>query len=84
VGAMETVSSFKHSEVFKKMNSIFAAVGSGGCGGGFGGGGIEEEVKLLAPIHVSLAYIQGSSHIWKFSLFLSTEICSHLLLVRPV
>jgi len=84
---METVSSFKHSEVFKKMNSIFVAVGSGGCGGGFGGGGIEEEVKLLAPIYVllvSLAYIQGSSHIWNFSLFLSTEICSHLLLVRPV
>jgi hypothetical protein len=33
---------------------------------------------------IFLAYIQGSSHVRKFSLFLSTEICSHLLLARPV
>ena len=59
VGAMEMVGSFKHSEVFKKMNFVFAAVGSGGCGG-FGGGGFEEEDKFLAPIFVfsSLPYIQ--------------------------
>jgi len=41
--AMEAVSSFKHIEVFKKMNFIFVAVCSGGFGGSFGGGGIEEE-----------------------------------------
>ena len=66
---MEAVSSFKHNVVFKKMNSIFAAVRSGGCGGGFGGGGTEEEVKFLAPIEVlifSLAYIQGSSYVRNF------------------
>ena len=36
---MEAVSSFKRSAKFKKMNFKFAAVGNGGCGGGFGGGG---------------------------------------------
>ena len=48
---METVSFFTHSEVFKKINFIFAAAGCGGCGGGFGGGWIKEEVKFLAPIY---------------------------------
>ena len=68
VGAMEMVSSCKHSEVFKKMNFIFAGVGSGSCGG-FGGGGIEEEDKFLPPIYVlifSLAYIQSSSYVRNF------------------
>jgi len=49
VGVMERVSSSKHSEVFKKMNFIFAVVGSGGYGGQLGGGGIEE-VRFFAPI----------------------------------
>jgi len=68
VGAMEAVGSFKHSEVFKKMNFIFPAVGSGGCGG-FGGGVIEEEVKFLTPICVliiSPAYIPSSSYVRNF------------------
>ena len=64
------VSSFKHSEVFKKMNFIFAGVGSGSCGGfRGGGGGIKEEDKFLAPIYVlifSLAYIQSSSYVRNF------------------
>ena len=57
---MEAVSSFKHTEVLRKMNFIFAAVGSGGFGGGFGSREIEEEDEFLAPIYVlifSLAYI---------------------------
>jgi len=64
VGAMEMVSSFKHGEVFKKMNFIFAGVGSGGCGGG----GVEEEDEFLAPIifFFSLAYIQSSSYVRNF------------------
>jgi len=65
VGAMEVVGSFKHSEVFKKMNFIFPAVGSGG----FGGGVIEEEVKFLTLICVliiSPAYIPSSSYVRKF------------------
>jgi hypothetical protein len=64
VGAMEAVSSFKYIEVFKKMNFIFAAVGSGGFGGG-----IEEEDEFLAPMDVlffSLAYVQGSSYVRNF------------------
>jgi hypothetical protein len=61
---MEAVSSFKYSEVFKKMNFIFAAVGSGG----FGGGGIEEEVNFRSDyvLIFSLAYIQGSSYVRNF------------------
>jgi len=82
VGATEAVGSFKHSEVFKKMNFIFAAVNSGGYGC-FGCGGIEEEDKSLAPIYVlipSLVYTSKFLMRSEFSLFLSTEICSHLLL----
>ena len=86
VGAMEAVGSFKHSEVFKKMNFIFPAVGSGGCGG-FGGGVIEEEVKFLTPI-CSINYFSSVYSKFlirsEFSLFLSTEISSHLLFVSPV
>jgi len=61
---MEVVGSFKHSEVFKKMNFIFPAVGSGGCGG-FGGGVIEEEVKFLTPICVLISILEtrrGGKH----------------------
>ena len=65
VGAMEAVSSFKHTEVLRKMNFIFAAVGSGG----FGSREIEEEDEFLAPIYVlifSLAYIRRSSYVRNF------------------
>jgi len=68
VGATEAVGSFKHSEVFKKMNFIFPAVGSGGFGG-FGGGVIEEEVKLLTPIcvlSISPPYIPSSLYVRNF------------------
>jgi len=63
------------------MNFIFAGVGSGGCGS-FGGGGIEEEDTFLAPIYVLIffsgVYPKFLIHS-ELSLFLSTEICTHLL-----
>jgi len=84
VGAMEVVGSFKHTEVFKKMIFIFAAVGSGGCRG-FGGGG--QRGGQISRVDLCINFFSAVCPFLirsEFSPFLSTEICSHLLLMTCV